>query len=96
MHFGIGQVEVGSLDEIKEMKEIYLESLKSVRDKEGLSIAMLLVTDVFKEESTSKRSRSSLIHSSIRNIRSHMRGLIRGCTTFLVFSLGRSSSCLRR
>ena len=51
VHFGIGQVEVGSLDEIKEMKEIYLESLKSVRDKEGLSIAMLLVTDVFKEES---------------------------------------------
>ena len=47
----IGQVEVGSLEEIKEMSTTYLESLKNVRDKEGLSIAMLLVTDVFKEES---------------------------------------------
>ena len=51
VHFGIGQVEVGSLEEIKEMKDVYLDSLKRVRDKEGLSIAMLLVTDVFKEES---------------------------------------------
>ena len=51
VHFGIGQVEVGSLEEIKEMSTTYLESLKNVRDKEGLSIAMLLVTDVFKEES---------------------------------------------
>ncbi len=51
VHFGIGQVEVGSLEEIKEMKDTYLDALKSFRDKQGLSIAMLLVTDVFKEES---------------------------------------------
>ena len=51
MHFGIGQVEVGSLEEIKELKDTYLEKLREFRDREALSIAMLLVTDVFKEES---------------------------------------------
>ena len=51
VHFGIGQVEVGSLEEIKELKDTYLEKLREFRDREALSIAMLLVTDVFKEES---------------------------------------------
>lgn len=51
VHFGIGQVEVGSLEEIKELKDTYLEKLSEFRDREALSIAMLLVTDVFKEES---------------------------------------------
>ncbi len=51
VHFGIGQIEVAALNEIKEMKDTYLEKLKAFRDKNGLSIAMLLVTDVFKEES---------------------------------------------
>lgn len=51
VHFGIGQVEVGSLEEIKELKDTYLDKLREFRDREALSIAMLLVTDVFKEES---------------------------------------------
>ncbi len=51
IRFLIAQVEVASLDEIREMKELYLEKLAEVRDKKGVGIAMLLVTDVFKEES---------------------------------------------
>ena len=51
VEFGIGQIEVSSLNEIKELKDDYKKALLSFRDKSALSIAMLLVTDVFKGES---------------------------------------------
>ncbi len=49
--FGIGQVEVTTLDDVPSVAEKYLESLESVRKSEKLDWAMLLVTDVMKDNS---------------------------------------------
>ncbi|MBN2651063.1 MAG: putative manganese-dependent inorganic diphosphatase [Spirochaetales bacterium] len=49
--FGIGQVEVVTLDNISEFKESLLAALEKVRVEKALDWTMLLVTDVMKEES---------------------------------------------
>lgn len=48
---GIGQCETTTLANIDEYAEMYLRSLKKVRDQNGLDWAMLMVTDVLSEES---------------------------------------------
>ena len=51
IRFGIGQVEVTTLEQVDEVKDIYLQQLNSTRREYGLLWAMLLVTDVIKEDS---------------------------------------------
>ncbi|MFA5571304.1 MAG: putative manganese-dependent inorganic diphosphatase [Sphaerochaetaceae bacterium] len=51
LRFGIGQVEVTTLEQVDEVKEEYLNQLEAIKLRQGLSWAMLLVTDVIKEES---------------------------------------------
>lgn len=49
--FGIGQVEVVTLDELPEKEEEIFQGLAEIRDEKGLSWTMLLVTDIIKEDS---------------------------------------------
>lgn len=49
--FGIGQVEVGTLTDVEEVKDSLLKALEQVRLARGLDWTMLLVTDVLKEMS---------------------------------------------
>ncbi|MDY0371080.1 MAG: putative manganese-dependent inorganic diphosphatase [Sphaerochaetaceae bacterium] len=51
IRFGIGQVEVTTLEKVDEVKEEYLKQLKTTKRKYDLDWAMLLVTDVMKEDS---------------------------------------------
>ena len=51
VRFGIGQVEVTTLEQVDEVKEAYVKQLNSTRRDHGLDWAMLLVTDVIKEDS---------------------------------------------
>ena len=49
--FGIGQVEVSSINNIDEVKAHYIKELEIVKMQKGIDIAMLLVTNVFKHNS---------------------------------------------
>ena len=49
--FGIGQMEVTTLDDASEMSATYLKTLHEKQNKEGLEWAMLLVTDVLTSNS---------------------------------------------
>ena len=49
--FGVGQVEVTSMNELAEKEQSLLEELLHVKTKKELTWAMLLVTDIIKEES---------------------------------------------
>ena len=49
--FAIGQVEVMNLEEVRDIKDDYLEALETVRETKALDWCMLLITDVIKEES---------------------------------------------
>ena len=49
--FGIGQVEVVTLEDLAEVEDGLREGLLSVKAEKGLGIAMLLVTDIIKETS---------------------------------------------
>lgn len=49
--FGIGQMEVTTLDDASEMSATYLNTLHEKQNKEGLEWAMLLVTDVLTSNS---------------------------------------------
>ncbi len=51
VHFGIGQVEVTTLEDIESVKEKYLKALDKVREREKLNWAMLLVTNVLSDNS---------------------------------------------
>lgn len=51
VRFGIGQVEVTTLDQVDEVRDRYHEQLEFTKRDHGLDWAMLLVTDVIKEES---------------------------------------------
>ena len=51
VHFGIGQVEVTSLEDVSEVREKYLNALNAIKDREHLDWAMLLVTNVLSEDS---------------------------------------------
>lgn len=48
---GIGQCEVTTLDDLEEYMRIYLERLENVREKNGLTWAALMITNVLKENS---------------------------------------------
>ena len=48
---GIGQVEVTTLEQVDEVKETYIKQLEKTRMEHGLDWALLLVTDVIKEDS---------------------------------------------
>ncbi len=49
--FGIGQVEVTTLEDVPSVAEKYLDALEHVRETDKLDWAMLLVTDVMKDNS---------------------------------------------
>ncbi len=49
--FGIGQCEVTTLHDLPDYKEIYLSKLDEFRQKNGLDWAVLMITDVLKEDS---------------------------------------------
>ncbi len=51
VNFGIGQVEVTTLTKVDGVKEKYIQQLEDTKLKYGLDWAMLLVTDVMKEDS---------------------------------------------
>lgn len=51
VRFGIGQVEVTTLANVDEVKERFLVQLEATRQKNGLDWAMLMITDVVREES---------------------------------------------
>ncbi|MGI6432599.1 MAG: putative manganese-dependent inorganic diphosphatase [Sphaerochaetaceae bacterium] len=51
VRFGIGQVEVTTLEEVEEVHQAYIKQLKISKENHALDWAMLLVTDVIKEES---------------------------------------------
>lgn len=51
VRFGIGQVEVTTLTKVDGVKEKYIEQLEETKIKYGLDWAMLLITDVMKEDS---------------------------------------------
>jgi len=51
IRFGIGQVEVTTLEQVDEVKDAYLSQLDRTRKNLGLDWALLLVTDVIKEDS---------------------------------------------
>lgn len=48
---GIGQCEVTTLEDLEDYKELYLKTLESVRKRDGLDWAVLMITDVLKEHS---------------------------------------------
>jgi manganese-dependent inorganic pyrophosphatase len=50
-NFGIGQVEVVNLNEIEDMKQIFIEALDDVCKERKLDFAMLLVTDIINTNS---------------------------------------------
>lgn len=49
--FAIGQCEVTTLSDLPSYKERYLETLNTIKSSRGLDWAMLMITDVLKEES---------------------------------------------
>ena len=51
VRFAIGQVEVTTLEEAREMTDPFLEALEHVREAEALDWCMLLITDVVKGNS---------------------------------------------
>jgi manganese-dependent inorganic pyrophosphatase len=51
VRFGIGQVEVTTLAQVDEVKETYLKQLEETKRSHRLEWALLLVTDVIKEDS---------------------------------------------
>lgn len=48
---GIGQCEVTTLRDVDEYKDAYLEALEFIRKKNGLDWALLMITDVLREQS---------------------------------------------
>ena len=51
VRFAIGQVEVTTLEEVRDIRESYLEALERVRLENALDWCMLLITDVINESS---------------------------------------------
>lgn len=51
VNFGIGQVEVTTLDDVDSVADKYIEALENVMRTERIDWAMLLVTDVIKDNS---------------------------------------------
>lgn len=49
--FGVGQVEVVNIDELKEVKPNLISELQNIKIKNNLHLAMLLVTDIITENS---------------------------------------------
>ena len=67
--FAIGQVEVMALEEVRDIREKYLEALEKIRNEQGLNWVMLLISDVLKGNSvllmTSYNKESTLIYEKI-------------------------------
>lgn len=49
--FGVGQVEIVNMDELKEVKSNLINELNNIKQKNNLNWAMLLVTDIITENS---------------------------------------------
>lgn len=77
---GIGQCEVTMLDDLSDYSDIYLEALESVRGKNGLDWAVLMITDVLTENSvllcTNYRANSKLQYQLRSNLIYDMPGVM--------------------
>ncbi|MCR5107752.1 MAG: DHH family phosphoesterase [Lachnospiraceae bacterium] len=51
VQIGIGQCEVTTLKDVEDYKKKYLETLEEIREKEGLTWAAVMITNVLKEHS---------------------------------------------
>lgn len=51
LKFGVGQVEVTTLNELTEHREALMEALRRLRDSKGLNFTVLMVTDVVRKTS---------------------------------------------
>ena len=51
LNIGIGQVEVTTLEDIENIKEVYITALENTARERGLNWTLLLVTDVIKQNS---------------------------------------------
>ncbi|MCX8084568.1 MAG: putative manganese-dependent inorganic diphosphatase [Calditerrivibrio sp.] len=51
INFGVGQVELVNIDELKEVKSDLISELQNIKNKNNLHFAMLLVTDIITENS---------------------------------------------
>ena len=51
VRFAIGQIEIMALEEVREIKDRYLEALEEVRNAREVDWCMLLITDVIRENS---------------------------------------------
>lgn len=58
--FGIGQCEVTTLKDVSSYNKTYLKALESVKEKQGLEWAMLLITDVLRDTSVLIATNSKL------------------------------------
>lgn len=69
VRFAIGQVEVMTLEEVSDIRKMYLEALCSVAEDKELDWCMLLISDVIKENSvllmTPFRKENDLIYEKI-------------------------------
>ncbi|MCQ2482898.1 MAG: DHH family phosphoesterase [Clostridia bacterium] len=67
---GIGQCEVTTLHDLNDYDSIYLEALETVRTKNGLDWAVLMITDVLSENSvllcTDFRANNKLLYSALK------------------------------
>jgi manganese-dependent inorganic pyrophosphatase len=65
--FGIGQCEVTTLEGISEIKENWMEVLETVRKENGLQWALMIITNIIKEDSallcTKFQAESKLVYS---------------------------------
>ena len=61
---GIGQCEVTTLSDVGEYAQTYIDALQKIADSQGLDWALLMVTDVLREDSVLLASK----HKANRNL----------------------------
>ncbi len=80
VRFGIGQCETTTLGDVSLYMEKYLENLNMIKDNKGLDWAMLMITDVLKEESllftTPSKYRSRFLWNEIYPFVYEMPGVL--------------------
>ena len=80
VRFAIGQVEVMTLEEVRDIREDYFKALEKVREEHGLDWCMLLISDVIKETSillmTPFEKASYLIYEKIEDSAYSLPGVL--------------------
>ncbi len=85
--FAIGQCEVTTLSDLEIYKEKYLEALNTIRENRGFDWAMLMITDVLKEESI-------LLTTDIKYRRRFMWNEVSPCVYYMPGILSRKKQLL--